>query len=62
MQKNVRKSIEKCYSEGITQESAVAYILIHHCICELTPHNPKKHLEKDVKKVYEEHSQHRHKF
>lgn len=53
MQANVKATIAKCYDEGMDQASAVAYVLIFHCCCELPPFRAKQKLAEYVKNYYE---------
>ncbi len=55
LQTNVRKTLARCHSEGMSIPSTVAYILINHCSAELPRFNTKRELTAAVTKYYEEH-------
>lgn len=53
MQSNVKRTIARCYDEGMTAENTVAYVLIHHCCGELPPFRTKQKVAEYVAQHYE---------
>lgn len=53
MQTNVKRTIAKCYDEGMEQANTVSYVLIHHCCGELPPFRTKQKVAEYVAQYYE---------
>lgn len=52
MQSNVKRTIARCYDEGMTAANTVAYVLIHHCAAELPPFRTRQKVTEYVNEYY----------